>query len=245
MLLLEDGRVVYPGEYEKLQNILKKCGVENINLKDAYALQNDGLENAFEFHNNSLIEKCRSSPHLFKKEDWKSDEIHEERLWVYNHYNNLAKKYLDWSTSPDAPVIPVFQGTGKDTPWKIIQTGFCAVATLDDGFYGRGIYFSSNINYATIFSKIATKYAPLSYVMLAFISPGNIYPVREGPTDENSLKGKAGPISVGYQSHYVLVNPPGSKMGWIADMKSTDFVDEFVLFQEAQAVPKYLLVIKN
>jgi len=185
-----------------------------------------------------------------KKNDWKFDtnpnSRTEERLWVYNQYYNLFKKLSNWGNSPNAPVIQVFHGTGRETPWKIVQTGFCTVATLDDGYYGQGIYFTSDLNYAKMYSNISTRSVSESYVMLAFASPGNIYPVREGPMDVSSLKGKAGPVCVGYQSHYVLVNPPGDQnIGLPVAVNEKNFVDELVLFQESQAVPKYLLVFRD
>jgi len=67
IMLLRDSEIVYPEEYRKLEDILRQCGGYYRNLKDVYALQNDALENSFVFQNNSLIEKCRSDPQIFKK----------------------------------------------------------------------------------------------------------------------------------------------------------------------------------
>jgi len=93
---------------------------------------------------------------------------------------------------------------------------------------------------------MASKGAPLAYIILAFVSPGNVYPVIEGPTHKATFKGKPGAVNPGYQSHFVLVNPQGSTSpGWPVTAGSKAFVDELVLFQDAQAVPKYLLVVAD
>jgi len=137
----------------------------------------------------------------------------------------------------------MFQGTSKSTASKIAQTGFSTVATLDDGFYARGIYFTSDIEYASYYSKLANKgKTEIAYLILAFVSPGHIYPVTESPKDKHSLRGKAGVISPGYQSHYVCVGGPGSLLiGFPSPQGNKDFVDELVLFQDAQALPKYII----
>jgi len=246
ILLLDEASVVDPQEFAKLKEILKKCGGKKANLKQVYAIQNNALENAFLFYTYSLSEKFRSSPNLFKKEGWKREDDAEDRTWVYDQFEHYSKKFSDWSDNPDIPIIPAFQGTRPETPWKIAQTGFSTVATLDDGWYGRGIYFTSNFQYAKMYSKLASKGASLSYILLAFISPGNAYPIIEGPTHKATFKGKPGVVNPGYQSHYVLVNPPGEQApGWPVAKGSKTFVDELVVFQDAQAVPKYILVVSD
>jgi len=245
--LVKDAQIV-DSEFQKVEEILKKCGGEKTGrIVDVIALQNDALEKSFIFYCHSLIEKFRSSPILFKKENWKSKQDKDERLWVHEQYLKFSKQFKDWTEHPDVPVLPVFQGTSKATAYKIAQTGFSTVATLDDGFYGRGMYFTSSINYASYYSRIANKgKSDLSYIIIAFVSPGNVYPVIEGPLSPNSLRGTAGVINPGYQSHYVCVGTLGSKLPGIpCTAGSKEFVDEFVVFQDAQALPKYIVAIEN
>jgi len=190
--------------------------------------------------------KHKSAPQLFKKENWKEKEDSKPRNWVYSKFLSYSKKFKKLSNDKEIPLVPFFQGTAESTAMKIAQTGFTTVATLDDGFYARGIYFTRSLRYASYYSKLANKGGPYSYIMVAFTTPGNIYPVIEGPLDKGTFKGHPGVINPGYQSHYVCVCGPGSKKpGWPCEMGEKQFVDELVLFQDAQAVPKYLLVIEN
>jgi len=191
------------------------------------------------------LEKYRSSPQLFKKESWRSKPEVADRRWVYDHFAKYAKKFSDFGEDPQVPIIPMFQGTAENTCLKISQTGFSTVATLDDGFYARGIYFTSSINYASYYSTLAMKgKSPYVCIMMAFVSPGNPYPIIESPIDPASFKGKAGVINPGYQSHYVCVTPPGgTRPGWPCAKGDKLMTDELVIFQDAQAVPKYIIMV--
>jgi len=193
------------------------------------------------------MEKYSSSPQLFKKETWKLKPDVEDRRWVFDNFAKYAKKFTDFSEDAQVPIIPMFQGTAENTSMKIAQTGFSTVATLDDGFYARGIYFTSSINYASYYSTIAMKgKGPYVCIMMAFVSPGNPYPVIEGPIDKNTLKGKAGVINPGYQSHYISVMAPGSSQpGWPCVKGDKLVADELVIFQDAQAMPKYILMVER
>jgi len=210
-------------------------------------LQNDGLEKAFLFYNNALMEKFRSSPQIFKKDNWKQRQDVDHRQFVYDHFTKYAKKFKSLTEDQSVPMIPMFQGTSTSTSIKIAQTGFSTVATLDDGFYGRGIYFTSSINYASYYSNLAMKGKSNQYcIVVALVSPGNVYPVIESPLQKNSFRGKAGVICPGFQSHYVTVFAPGDKQpGYPCSKGTAKCANELVLFQDAQALPKYILMIEN
>jgi len=247
---MDERGVVDDSEYERVLDILRKCGCENSLfglIRQVFAIQNDALERGFLFYSYSLLEKFKSSPQLFKKENWKEKQDAEPRKWVQSQFQKYSNRFKNYTFDMEVPIVPFFQGTAKSTAMKIAQTGFTTVATLDDGWYARGIYFTSNLKYASSYSKLAMKGTdPYSYIVVAFTSPGNIYPVIEGPLDKGSLKGHPGVINPGYQSHYVCVCGSGSKKpGWPCQKGEKNFVDEMVLFQDAQAVPKYLLVIEN
>jgi len=139
----------------------------------------------------------------------------------------------------------MLQGTTEQNIWKIAQTGFATVAK-HDGRYGRGIYFSSNVDYAKHYSKLATKQETPLFLILAFVIPGNIFPVVENPEDVNGFLGKP-VVGTGYQSHYVNLWPPvHQKMGYVTPTcdNINQCVDELVVFQDAQTLPKYVLVVE-
>jgi len=60
---------------------------------------------------------------------------------------------------------------------NICSTGFATLSVLDAGWYGQGVYFTSSARYAVPY--YATKKDPA--IIIAYVIPGNIYPVIEHP----------------------------------------------------------------
>uniref|UniRef100_A0A6B2KWM3 PARP catalytic domain-containing protein n=1 Tax=Arcella intermedia TaxID=1963864 RepID=A0A6B2KWM3_9EUKA len=243
--IVENGKVLEGQEFLKLKGILRKCKTEKCGkIVDVIGISNEALERAFTFYSHALMEKFRSSPSIFKKEHWKTKADASQRVWCLSQFQKYAKKFKEWVPG-DVPIIPVFHGTNMPVALKIAQTGFSTVATLDPGFYGRGIYFTTSLAYASLYSKGA-KATSLCHIIVSLVSPGNVYPVIEHPKAENSLKGVAGPVNPGYQSHYACVGGLSSAgCGLPCPPSTKDFVDELVLFQDAQALPKYIISIEN
>lgn len=129
-------------------------------------------------------------------------------------------------------MIPVLHGTSVIAATGIIESGFSALSSVDAGFYGKGMYFSSSALYTTPY--YASKADPAILICLAI--PGNPYPVVEPRNDPNSFLGA--PISSGYQSNYVLCTKDGNPCERIM---ANGLYDELVLDQEAQVVPVVLV----
>jgi len=125
-------------------------------------------------------------------------------------------------------------GTSFTIAWKIAQQGFAALSTLDAGFYGKGIYFSTAATY--IIPYIARKRDPAVLICLSFL--GNSYPVTEHYKGEQSLLGTA--LKSGYQSHYVITSLDGAPTQKQMDK---DYYDELVIDQQSQVLPVFLLTI--
>jgi len=126
-----------------------------------------------------------------------------------------------------APVLPVLHGTDASVAWKIAGTGFSALSSLDAGWYGKGMYFSSSAMYTLPY--YGSKARPA--LLLCFSVPGNPYPVVESRMEKETLLGQ--PIYSGYQSNYVLTNKDGVPCSKVQD----DYYDEIILDQESQVVP--------
>jgi len=97
--------------------------------------------------------------------------------------------------------------------------------------------------YFTSFAKYTIPYcyaqeAPA--VLVCLVSPGNPYPAVEHPLKASSLRGQA--ILSGFQSHYVVVNKGGLP---VEKMHFENEFDEWVINQESQVVPLYLVKLKN
>jgi len=129
----------------------------------------------------------------------------------------------------------LFMVLKKNIAWKIVQGGFAALCTLDQGFYGKGIYFTSHALYTLPY--IVRAKSPAIIVCLTI--PGNPFPVTVGRNDPDSFYGA--PICKGYQSHYVLTNKDGYP--W-KNEKEKQF-DELVLPMEEQILPMFLVTFKK
>jgi len=113
----------------------------------------------------------------------------------------------EWNAGDDVPIIPVIHGTSMEIASKVCKAGFANISNLDDGFYGKGIYFSTSAMYCIPYFLKRKDPA----VLLCFLCPGNTYPVTEKVRGNRSLLGK--PLKSKYQSHYVAVNKDGTN--WI------------------------------
>jgi len=154
---------------------------------------------------------------------------------VYNKYIEKFSWNINPADSTLLPVIVAVHGTSRKIADKICNTGFAALSSLDQGYYGQGIYFTCHVPY--IFPYVAGAENPTMVVVLVF--PGNVYPVIENPGGDNSLLGKN--IKTGYQSHFVVT----TKSGQPATMLDEEIYDELLVVQESQIVPIYLVELKS
>ena len=77
------------------------------------------------------------------------------------------------------------QGTSQNGAMRIAKNGFGITASKDDGYYGRGIYFTSYLKYASCYAQKTPNDGKI--FLLSAVIPGNPYPVAEHPfsVDEN------------------------------------------------------------
>ena len=158
-------------------------------------------------------------------------------------------------------MIPGYQGTSENAAYRIVTNGFGTTATLDDGYFGRGIYFTSSMKYA---AKYASSTKRGKVFLLSLIITGNAFPVTEHPfkqkpdggiecvTDENG-KTKADPNSqgylgkacrAGYQSHYTVVDSRNISTAFPFKEEKIDQAitsNEIVMFDSAQILPLFLI----
>jgi len=165
----------------------------------------------------------------------KIEDRKDLREFYSERYNELVKLFK-WNTDTDTiPIVPVVHGTDAKIGKHICSAGFAALSSLDAGYYGKGIYFTSSCLYATPY--FGTKPEPA--IIICFIIPGNVRPVIENREEEHSFLGV--PIDSGYQSHYILTNRDGTP---VKKQKERCY-DEFVLASDPQVVPVYLLYVSR
>ena len=71
---------------------------------------------------------------------------------------------------------------------SICENGFAKLAKTDAGYFGRGIYLTTSIDYAAKCYCDPTSQEKV--LVLAWAALGNVYPVTEGPASKASYFGK-------------------------------------------------------
>jgi len=129
--------------------------------------------------------------------------------------------------------LPLFHATDYTVAKQICASGYTALSSLDSGYYGKGIYFSSSILYSMVYLQNKTVPA----ILLTYVTPGNAFPVIEDFEEKKNFIGKA--IKTGYNAHYVLTTSDGHT----ARSKVDPYFDELVIEQEGQALPAFIVTI--
>jgi len=221
-------------------------------IKRVYAINNPQLYNAFNVYRNLLWEKLNRQEYLFKSTSWMDAPDSGARRAHYNKFMEYTTSYPWNISSTHVNVIPMLQGTSKTAAWNIVKQGFATVATLDDGWFGKGIYFTSAFEWARFFSTVASRkdLNAEKCMVLSLVIPGNIYPVTEAHDSGESLRGKS-VKGTGYQSHYTNVHAANSYAGGkaflaghVCNPPAGKVYDELVVFQDAQALPLFVIDVK-
>lgn len=221
-------------EWDRVMALFEKLEGGSLRVNRAYAIYNEPILKAFTTRKDVLLARKENSKGVFFNTNWKKNDSNGEREWVSEKYNKVVGSY-EWNHEQSIPILPALHGTSSGIALKIAETGFAALSKVDVGWYGKGIYFTSHALY-TIPYLLTT---PEPAVIISYIIPGNIYPVRESADSENTLRGSA--IKPGYDSHYVITNKEGN----IASTKCKELFDEFVIDQEGQIAPAFILYLGN
>jgi len=193
---------------------------------------NKDLINSFVGQWRITTTRLVTSGNIFGSATWKDkddEQIRNMRANVVEKYKQLVMK-MDWNTDDINPIVLTAHGTNLGYAEKICLTGFANLSMLDTGFYGAGIYFTTNAEYCIPYF---TQNNPV--LILSWVIPGNIYPVIERHDSHSTLLGK--PLIGGYGSHYILT----SKDGTIHADPSLNIYDEIVIQQETQICPAFIL----
>jgi len=168
------------------------------------------------------------------------------RSKILDHYYEYAGQF-DWNfdnRQAQIPTIPVIHATREQVALSIAATGFSALSTIDQGWYGKGVYFSIEIPYVLAYINGT----PDPSILLGLLTPGKVYPVTEDPDGRDSLMGA--PLMPFYNCHWVLTNKNGKPYYKNNSQKTItldldDFFTEIVIEQEAQIVPICIISLKR
>lgn len=192
-------------KWTEVATMFKLLGGDVAQIKQAFDIEDPEYRSMFEGSRKSLYQQQQNAPDIFRKQDHK-----------YLPNSGLREEYLDFlqkkqqkfdsafSTSlgkvedQKTKAIAMIHGTNESVGWKIAQGGFGIVASVDDGFYGQGIYFTSKVSYAMTY----TVFYERPVLVLSLVNPGNPFPVTEEPSKPGNLTGAK--CKLGYQSHYCV-----------------------------------------
>lgn len=216
------------------QRLWSKLSTDGIIVKEVYRLCNPILGASFANYRQLLSQRMRDSPDLFCRKDWLLKEDRDNlRSYVNERYLELVKYF---GFNEGIPIIPCLHATDFNVGKSIAGKGFCALASLDAGFYGKGIYFTTYGGYTVPY--FINREDPAILISLGVF--GNAYPVIENPTEKDSFVGV--PTMSGYQSHFVVTNDQGYP---IKKKNGKIEYNELVVSQESQVVAIYLVRVSN
>jgi len=246
-------------------HLWKILGGKNINMV-AHAIINDFLRKRFDMEIHTHEAALRLTPEIFKQKYWENCDP-AALIWktaIYNRFQKFALQFPNNIHRDDGlVVIPAICGcTSKDAAEKMCSTGLKIAAKTDPGYYGKGIYFTTNVEYSL-------KYG--NFLVICWIIIGNVYPVIEFPFwgdrkpcsqkfydnlpvfQKPTLCGQAVKTENGcvYDTHYTIVraftdeNDNAETAVYVPceheNVKFDVSFDEIVVFQESHVLPLYLV----
>jgi len=81
--VIEDGKIKDSKLFGKLEKLMEDFGGDLLKIKKAIAIDNLNLRKEFETRMESIAQKQKASPNLFKKFEW------EKPLWTHNFRQRL------------------------------------------------------------------------------------------------------------------------------------------------------------
>lgn len=214
-------------EWKKVQSLLS----DDLVLLTISAVYNPMLTVSFINQWKMYTTRLNESSEVFFNKTYAG----EHKMWVMEQYETLCSQFA-WNnvSKYQIPLVPAYHGTDFYIAEKIAQTGFAVLSTVDAGFYGKGIYFTTKLLYTMAYAY--TNQNPA--VIVSYINLGHVYPVTEDHKGPQTLLG--GPLKQGYNSHFVMTNKMGNNYDRRADVGSP-LCNEIVVGQESQILPAFII----
>jgi len=232
-----------PFLYTKFLEIAKKLRFDLQLITAVHAVHNRQLLDAFNTWRTAMFLKHRNSPEKFKNtRDWQAFPDGKQKAAFADGFSAYCSQFF-WNKANTLNAIPMLQGTHGENLADICQQGFGNSSTTDDGYYGRGMYFTSSLDYAAKYANKSSNKGKA--IIVSMVTPGNVFPVTEHPNDTiKGYKGKA--CRPGYQSHFTLVNKSNIAGAFpvTGDIDPSTTADELVVFESAQTVPIFYFYTK-
>mmetsp|Transcript_19071 Transcript_19071/g.21244 ORF Transcript_19071/g.21244 Transcript_19071/m.21244 type:complete len:607 (+) Transcript_19071:30-1850(+) len=221
----------FPIAFKFVSELFNLTSPEKWRVTKIIAVRNENLlQSPFERRVNKLDMRAAQSEFIASLDDEKDPEL---RMFI----ENRMEKFVCETTESGSKMFWGWHGTKSSAVNKICDSGFSALGTTDQGYFGNGIYTSFQVAYA------GSVYAKDGILLLCNMSALNCLPVVR--SDMFNLKGKN--AYKNYDAHYIPVVPSSpdndrEKVYWgIEDVDMTPKYDEFVVFEEAQIIPRFIV----
>lgn len=166
-----------------------------------------------------------------------------ERKKVLEHLQTLIQQVNHNRT---APIVRVWHGCKRAIVSPLVSDGFAALGKLDNGWFGKAMYFTSSAEYAAKYTN------PTGCLIMCYVVLLNPFPVitDDAPPGVSSKTFRfygTGNYS-NYQCHYIPVAPVKEDTSWnfrpppngVQDAR----FDEFAIFQQADILPQVIVHLK-
>ena len=214
--------------------------VPGYDIGDVEVIYNPAHEQQFELcmkilqarkNETAFAPKWQTVSEDFTKKSW--------RETVYQFFKQLCQPFTN-PKYPDVKQIYMWHGTSKMAFNSILTTGYANLATTDAGFFGKGIYGTSDAEYAH--RVYAQKHASNGVLVINKMCFFSGYPTIEG----EFFMGEANYAN--YDAHFALVSPrgPGTKNEVNYDPSALNTLHtyvELVVFNGA-CLPRYHVHLK-
>jgi len=228
-------------EFQNLQNLFALSATQEFKLKweigKVFLVWNRTHQRMFEGRIKLL--SFRSSQPAFQPK-WHQDTHASQRKSIHSRFVNYTKQFSPQPEDKGVSIFAGWHGTSKEVVSQICSGGFASLATTDQGFFGKGLYFTNSIDYAQ------RVYSKGNILLLCWIATSNLFPVIFD--DMSDLLGK--PHFQNYDSHYVPVCPsnpnnPNEVVYNACKPQQQPVYDEFVVFDESQVFPRYIVHLRE
>jgi len=235
-------------EYEQIVFNAYRQGIVGYEIVSIEIVYNSHTEKAFEAHSHKL-QKRAGNPAFMPK--WPNKcASPEETKWR----GDVVKKWQSFSVQdtscPDVYILGSWHGTNPDIVGSIFETGFANLATTDSGFFGKGLYFSREAEYAyRVYShgegKNRGQLGNGGILLFNWVLAYSIYPVIHGDMDKLKEKGN----HQNHDAHFIPIVPRSAHdfyetVYFPCQSQYQDAVfHELAVFESAAALPRCLVAV--
>jgi serine/threonine protein kinase len=222
-------------DWEKVITDYQKKPVNKYEIGSVQVFYNPSMNRRFACQMEALQNRAKNK--VFDPK-WQTMNDAEWRQEIINQWKELAALHAD-SNYKNVKILSGFHGTSPAVAASILESGYANLATTDEGFFGKGYYFTPDAEYANrVYGK--------GCLIYNYIATYSVLPVIEGDTFKLDLQGRANYGA--YDAHYVPVKPrnPDNQFEVCYDPCASvkeHMYTEIVAFESASCLPRYLITL--